>query len=72
MESLTETQWDVTISGTGIPQSLLALALSRSGKKVLHVDKNSVYGGPDAALSLQEAEDWVSTVNQVRVHSSPI
>jgi hypothetical protein len=39
-------------------------ALSRSGKKVLHVDKNSVYGGPDAALSLHEAEDWVSTVNQ--------
>ncbi|KAL3493547.1 GDP dissociation inhibitor [Aspergillus germanicus] len=68
MESLTETQWDVTISGTGIPQSLLALALSRSGKKVLHVDKNSVYGGPDAALSLQEAEDWVSTVNQESTH----
>ncbi|KAJ0424279.1 GDP dissociation inhibitor [Aspergillus carlsbadensis] len=68
MESLTETQWDVIISGTGIPQSLLALALSRSGKKVLHVDKNSVYGGPDAALSLQEAEDWVSTVNQESTH----
>ncbi|KAL2842239.1 GDP dissociation inhibitor-domain-containing protein [Aspergillus pseudoustus] len=68
MESLTETQWDITISGTGIPQSLLALALSRSGKKVLHVDKNSVYGGPDAALSLQEAEEWVSTVNQETLH----
>lgn len=25
MESLEETQWDVTISGTGIAQSLLAL-----------------------------------------------
>ncbi|KAL4940255.1 hypothetical protein BDV06DRAFT_230459 [Aspergillus oleicola] len=59
MESLEETQWDVTISGTGIAQSLLALALSRSGKKVLHVDKNPYYGGPDAALSLQEAEEWV-------------
>ncbi|KAL2820000.1 GDP dissociation inhibitor [Aspergillus granulosus] len=68
MESLTETQWDVTISGTGIPQSLLALALSRSGNKVLHVDKNSVYGGPDAALSLQEAEDWASAVNQETTH----
>ncbi|KAI9368871.1 GDP dissociation inhibitor [Aspergillus egyptiacus] len=64
MESLTETQWDVTISGTGIAQSLLALALSRSGKKVLHVDRNPYYGGAEAALSLQEAEDWVTKVNQ--------
>ncbi|KAL3472316.1 GDP dissociation inhibitor [Aspergillus californicus] len=64
MESLAETQWDVIISGTGLSQSLLALALSRSGKKVLHVDKNSYYGGPEAALSLQEAEAWASMVNQ--------
>ncbi|KAL4794918.1 GDP dissociation inhibitor [Aspergillus venezuelensis] len=68
MESLEETQWDVTISGTGIAQSLLALALSRSNKKVLHVDKNSYYGGPDAALSLQEAEEWVSEVNKESAH----
>ncbi|KAL2830201.1 GDP dissociation inhibitor-domain-containing protein [Aspergillus cavernicola] len=64
MESLSDTQWDVTISGTGIAQSLLALALSRSGKKVLHVDKSPYYGGPEAALSLQEAEEWVTKVNQ--------
>ncbi|KAL4870472.1 hypothetical protein BDV12DRAFT_166021 [Aspergillus spectabilis] len=68
MESLTDTQWDVTISGTGVAQSLLALALSRSGKKVLHVDKNSYYGGPEAALSLQEAEEWVQKVNQEPEH----
>ncbi|KAL4973333.1 GDP dissociation inhibitor [Aspergillus desertorum] len=64
MESLEETQWDVTIAGTGVTQSLLALALSRSGKKVLHVDKNPYYGGPEAALSLQEAEQWASEVNK--------
>jgi RAB protein geranylgeranyltransferase component A len=29
---------------------------------VLHVDKNSFYGGPDAAFSLQEAEEWVKAV----------
>lgn len=39
-------------------------ALSRSGKKILHVDKNPYYGGPEAALSLQEAEDWASEVNK--------
>ncbi|KAM0089591.1 Rab proteins geranylgeranyltransferase component A [Aspergillus fumigatus] len=64
MESLAETPWDVTISGTGLAQSLLALALSRSGKKVLHIDRNPYYGGSEAAFSLQEAENWVSQVNQ--------
>ncbi|RDW72641.1 putative Rab geranylgeranyl transferase escort protein [Aspergillus mulundensis] len=67
MESLEETQWDVTISGTGIAQSLLALALSRSGKKVIHVDKNPYYGGPEAALSLQEAEEWASELESVQL-----
>ncbi|KAI9863146.1 MAG: Rab proteins geranylgeranyltransferase component A [Trichoglossum hirsutum] len=70
MESLSETTWDVLISGTGLQQSLLALWVSISatldknegGKKVLHVDKNSFYGGPDAAFSLQEAEEWVKAV----------
>ena len=39
-------------------------ALSRSDKKVLHVDRNSYYGGAEAAFSLQEAEDWAKKVNQ--------
>ncbi|OKL63268.1 hypothetical protein UA08_01459 [Talaromyces atroroseus] len=64
MESLADTQWDVTISGTGLAQSLLALALSRSGKKVLHVDKNSYYGGPAAAFSIQEAQEWVDSLQK--------
>ncbi|KAH8677170.1 GDP dissociation inhibitor [Ilyonectria robusta] len=58
MESLSDTQWDVVISGTGLQQSLLALALSRSGKNILHVDPNDYYGGPEAALSLPEADEW--------------
>ncbi|OJD35310.1 rab geranylgeranyl transferase escort protein [Diplodia corticola] len=63
MESLSETRWDVLIAGTGVEQSLLALALSRSDKKVLHVDKNDFYGGPQAAFSLQEVEAWAKRVN---------
>jgi RAB protein geranylgeranyltransferase component A len=35
--------------------------LSRSGKKILHVDRNAFYGGPEAALSLQDAEEWAAT-----------
>ncbi|KAK5687631.1 Rab proteins geranylgeranyltransferase component A [Elasticomyces elasticus] len=58
MDTLDNTDWDVVISGTGLPQSLLALSLSRSGKKILHVDRNDYYGGDEAALSLSEAEQW--------------
>ncbi|OBT67688.1 hypothetical protein VE03_03511 [Pseudogymnoascus sp. 23342-1-I1] len=62
MESLAGTSWDVVIEGTGLQQSLLALALSRSDKKVLHVDGNNYYGGPEAAFSLQEAEAWAESL----------
>ncbi|KAG9500138.1 hypothetical protein J7337_008606 [Fusarium musae] len=58
MESLSDTLWDVVISGTGLQQSLLALALSRSGKNILHVDPNDFYGGSEAAFSLQELDEW--------------
>ncbi|ETI23395.1 hypothetical protein G647_05196 [Cladophialophora carrionii CBS 160.54] len=59
METLSDELWDLVIAGTSIPQSLLALSLSRSGKKILHVDRRSYYGGDDAGLSLQDAENWV-------------
>ncbi|KAK4232240.1 putative rab proteins geranylgeranyltransferase component A [Podospora fimiseda] len=68
MESLSDTFWDVVISGTGLQQSLLALALSRSNKKILHIDKNDYYGHHEAALSLQEAESWVAAV---QAHAKP-
>ncbi|KAJ5372900.1 GDP dissociation inhibitor [Penicillium concentricum] len=64
METLSDTTWDVIIDGTGVSQSLLALALSRSGKKVLHIDRNQYYGGSDAAFSLDEAQEWAEKVNK--------
>ncbi|CZT13137.1 related to rab geranylgeranyl transferase component A [Rhynchosporium graminicola] len=63
MESISDTKWDLVISGTGLQHSLLALALSRSDKKVLHVDQNEYYGGAEAAFSLQEVDEWVEKVN---------
>ena len=42
-------------------------ALSREEKKILHVDKNGYYGGSEAALSLQDAQDWVKSINQGNV-----
>ncbi|CZR51666.1 related to rab geranylgeranyl transferase component A [Phialocephala subalpina] len=62
MEPLTETKWDAVISGTGLKHSLLALALSRSNKKILHVDQNKYYGDAEAAFSLQEVDEWVEKV----------
>ncbi|KAI1115519.1 GDP dissociation inhibitor [Nemania sp. NC0429] len=61
MESLSEETWDAIISGTGLLQSLLALALSRSKKRILHLDTNDFYGQHEAALSLQEADAWART-----------
>ena len=34
---------------------------------MLHVDHNHFYGGADAALSLQDAETWVRTINEQKV-----
>ncbi|KAI0440761.1 rab protein geranylgeranyltransferase component A [Xylaria telfairii] len=61
MESLSEETWDAVICGTGLSQSLLALALSRSNKRIIHLDANDFYGEHEAALSLQEADAWVGT-----------
>ncbi|EPE05275.1 rab protein geranylgeranyltransferase component a [Ophiostoma piceae UAMH 11346] len=60
MESITDTIWDVVICGTGLQQSLLALALSRSKKNILHIDPNLYYGGAEAALSLAEVDEWAA------------
>ncbi|KAI0204264.1 rab protein geranylgeranyltransferase component A [Astrocystis sublimbata] len=58
MESLGEETWDAVLCGTGLSQSLLALALSRSSKRIIHIDANDFYGEHEAALSLQEADAW--------------
>ncbi|KAI2620515.1 GDP dissociation inhibitor [Hypoxylon sp. NC1633] len=60
MESLGDEPWDVVICGTGLQQSLLALALSRSKKRILHIDPNDYYGEHEAAFSLQEADSWIA------------
>jgi RAB protein geranylgeranyltransferase component A len=36
--------------------------LSRSDKKVLHIDRNEYYGGPEAAFSLEEVDQWAKEV----------
>ncbi|KAG8628730.1 hypothetical protein KVT40_002595 [Elsinoe batatas] len=63
MDTLNGTSWDVVIAGTGLQPALLALALSRSNKKILHLDSNDYYGGREAALSINEIESWIERQN---------
>ncbi|KAI9501152.1 GDP dissociation inhibitor, partial [Coemansia spiralis] len=44
--------FDTLIVGTGATESIIANELSAAGHKVLHIDRNSYYGGPNACFSL--------------------
>ena len=55
------TRYDVVICGTGLVQSILASALARAGKSVLHCDAQGYYGELDAVLTLpyiQHGQLW--------------
>ncbi|XP_032404544.1 rab GDP dissociation inhibitor beta isoform X1 [Xiphophorus hellerii] len=43
--------YDVIVLGTGIKECVLSGLMSLSGKKVLHIDKNSYHGGESASIS---------------------
>ncbi|KAL0481552.1 Rab protein geranylgeranyltransferase component A [Acrasis kona] len=59
-EHLPNDQYDVIISSTGLVQSLLAGALCRVEKKVLHLDMNDRYGGQQSTLNLEEFHQFIS------------
>jgi hypothetical protein len=44
--------YDVVLCGTGLVQSILASALARAGKTVLHCDASDYYGELDAVWTL--------------------
>jgi Rab GDP dissociation inhibitor len=43
--------YDVIVMGTGLKECILSGMLSVSGKKVLHLDRNTYYGGESASLT---------------------
>jgi len=47
-------QYDCIILGTGLKECILSGVLSVEGKKVLHMDRNSYYGGESASLNLNQ------------------
>ncbi|MEQ2239874.1 Rab GDP dissociation inhibitor beta [Ilyodon furcidens] len=44
-------EYDVIVLGTGIKECVLSGLMSLSGKKVLHIDKNSYHGGESTSVS---------------------
>ena len=42
------------VCGTGLKECILSGLMSQQGKKVLHVDRNSYYGGESASLNLEQ------------------
>lgn len=49
-----EEDYDVIVLGTGLKECILSGLMSTSGKKVLHIDRNSYYGGESASLNLEQ------------------
>lgn len=47
-------EYDAVLLGTSLEMSILAAALSRIGKRVLHLDSNDFYGGPHSTFSLED------------------
>lgn len=50
--------YDVIIVGTGLTESILAAALARIGKIVLHIDRNQFYGGEFTSFTLSNLIEW--------------
>ncbi|CAG8749708.1 13327_t:CDS:10 [Gigaspora margarita] len=59
------TEYDVIILGTGFIESILAGALARIGKSVLHLDANNFYGGNWSSLNFKELLEWTRSIQGV-------
>ncbi|OAY73852.1 Rab proteins geranylgeranyltransferase component A [Ananas comosus] len=52
--------FDLVVSGTGLPESLLAAAAAAAGKSVLHLDPNPFYGSHFASIPLPSFSSLLS------------
>ena len=48
-------EYDAIVLGTGLKECILSGMLSVSGKKVLHIDRNSYYGGDTGMIIFQSS-----------------
>ena len=56
--------YDVVVVGTGLIESILACALAKTGKTVLHLDRNDYYGGDYASFSLDKFIEINQSINK--------
>ncbi|CAI6007709.1 unnamed protein product [Closterium sp. NIES-65] len=59
------TSFDAIVVGTGLPESLLAAALSLAGRRVLHVDCAAYYGSHWASLPLDQLAQWAASGGRI-------
>ncbi|GAA5974063.1 hypothetical protein JCM11641_008238 [Rhodosporidiobolus odoratus] len=59
------THFNALIAGTGLQESILAAALSKSGYSVLQLDPAPYYGSEHASLSLNELTEWAQQTHGV-------
>ncbi|KAF7727692.1 hypothetical protein EC973_007248 [Apophysomyces ossiformis] len=57
-QQLEDTNFDIIVLGTGLVESIIAGALARAGKKVLHLDVNAHYGGQWSVFGFRELLSW--------------
>lgn len=69
-EGLKRNGYDVILFGTGLTQSILASALTRAGKSILHCDGNDFYGEKDAVFSLGHLMEWSSSCITISTHNT--
>ena len=53
--------FDVIVLGTGLCESMVAASLSRLGKSVFHLDRNSHYGGQWATFSFAGLQEYLES-----------
>ncbi|XP_014259640.1 rab proteins geranylgeranyltransferase component A 2 [Cimex lectularius] len=53
------TNFDVIIIGTGVVESIVSAAVSRIGKKVLHIDRNNYYGQSWGTFNIEHLLQWL-------------
>jgi len=57
-----KTNYDYIILGTGIQESILASALAKNEKSVLHIDGNYFYGGNECSFDFRGFLEWIMNV----------
>jgi hypothetical protein len=58
--TLDETTYDVIVLGTSLIPAIVGSALSRVGKKVLHLSSAEQYGGNTCSVSLADWPTWAA------------